>query len=75
MNHDKIDMLLAKAGCRFEFLYGHDYEDFSPYVFAELIIEECRDAVLQVYHRTPLDYCGLLIDADDEIQMRFYGNA
>ena len=41
MNYDKIDTLLVVAGCRFEFLHGKDYEDFSPYKFAELIVKEC----------------------------------
>lgn len=41
MNYDKIDTLLVVAGCRFEFLHGKDYEDFSPYKFAELIVREC----------------------------------
>ena len=41
MNYDKIDTLLMAAGCRFEFLHGRDYEDFSPYKFAELIVREC----------------------------------
>lgn len=40
MNYDKIDAILAEAGCRFEFLHGKDYEDFSPYKFAELIVRE-----------------------------------
>ena len=47
MNYDKIDTLLMAAGCRFEFLHGRDYEDFSPYKFAELIVEECVDVLLK----------------------------
>lgn len=41
MNYDKIDTLLMAAGCRFEFLHDKDYEDFSPYKFAQLIVKEC----------------------------------
>lgn len=45
MNYDKIDTLLMAAGCRFEFLHVRDYEDFSPYKFAELIVRECLEVV------------------------------
>ena len=48
MNYDKIDTLLAVAGCRFEFLHGRDYEDFSPYKFAELIVRECIKSTLSL---------------------------
>ena len=41
--------------------------------FAELIVEECRTVVTQVYRRTPLELCGPLLTADEEIAKHFYG--
>lgn len=41
--------------------------------FAELIIEECRNVVTEVYHKTPLELCGPLLTADEEIAKHFYG--
>jgi hypothetical protein len=41
--------------------------------FAELIVEECRTVVTQVYRKTPLELCGPLLTADEEIAKHFYG--
>ena len=41
--------------------------------FAELIVEECRNVVTDVYHKTPLELCGPLLTADEEIANHFYG--
>ena len=41
-------------------------------VFAELIVEECRTVVVEVYHKTPLELCGPLLTADEEIVKYFY---
>jgi hypothetical protein len=41
--------------------------------FAELIVEECRTVVVQVYRATPLEICGPLLTADEEIAKHFYG--
>ncbi len=41
--------------------------------FAELIVEECRNVVSDVYHKTPLELCGPLLTADEEIAKHFYG--
>jgi len=38
----------------------------------ELVVEECRTVLLSLYHRTPLEYCGLLITADEEVVEHFY---
>ena len=68
MNYDKIDTLLAVAGCRFEFLHGRDYEDFSPYKFAELIVRECigvcddeRDSTDSEFGKLVAEGCALKI--------------
>jgi hypothetical protein len=41
--------------------------------FAQLIVEECRTVVVQVYRATPLEICGPLLTADEEIAKHFYG--
>ena len=41
--------------------------------FAELIVEECRTVVSDVYRKTPLELCGPLLTADEEIAKHFYG--
>lgn len=47
MNYTKVDELLAKAGCKFEFLHVYDYENFSHYQFAELIVRECMQVSMK----------------------------
>lgn len=41
MNHDKIDQLMVASGVRFVWLHDVDYENFSPYEFTRLIVQEC----------------------------------
>lgn len=41
--------------------------------FAELIIEECRTVINDLYHKMPLQLAVVLIDADNEIMKHFYG--
>lgn len=41
--------------------------------FAELIVEDCRNVVTEVYRNTPLELCGPLLTADEEIAKHFYG--
>jgi len=41
--------------------------------FAQLIVEECRTVVNDLYHKTPLELCGPLLTADEEIAKHFYG--
>jgi len=41
--------------------------------FAELIVEECRRVVTEVYRETPLELCGPLLTADEAIAKHFYG--
>jgi hypothetical protein len=41
--------------------------------FAELIVEECRTVVTEVYRNTPLELCGPLLAADEKIAKHFYG--
>ena len=46
-------------------------EDYEK--FAELIVEECRTVVSDVYRKTPLELCGPLLTADEKIAEHFYG--
>ena len=46
---------------------------FNKEKFAELIVEECRTVVNDLYHKTPLELCGPLLTADEEIAKHFYG--
>ena len=57
---------------RHYFLSGHaDEQDLEK--FAELILEECRTVINDVYHKTPLELCGPLLTIDEEIMNHFYG--
>ena len=58
--------------------YGHYMEHNELEVrfeemFAKLIVEECRNVVTEVYRNTPLELCGPLLTADEEIMKHFYG--
>ena len=41
--------------------------------FSELLVEECRNVVSDVYRNTPLELCGPLLTVDEEILNHFYG--
>ena len=41
--------------------------------FAQLIIEECRSIIDDVYQMTSLEMCGPLLTTDEEILSHFYG--
>ena len=71
--NERIDELMIQAGARFEFLHGVHYDDFQYRKFAELIVEECRTVINDLYHKTPLELCGPLLTADEEIAKHFYG--
>ena len=69
--YSKIPMLERFAA---QSLVEHDGElIFSKEKFAELIVEECRNVVIEVYRKTPLELCGPLLTADEEIADHFYG--
>lgn len=46
---------------------------FDREKFAELIVEECRTVIVELYHKTPLELCGPLLTADEKIAEHFYG--
>jgi hypothetical protein len=43
--------------------------------FARLIVEQCRQVLTEVYRQTPLEQCGYLLHADEEIAEFFYCTA
>jgi hypothetical protein len=49
--------------------FNNDYRE----KFAELIVEECRNVLSEVYRNTPLELCGPLLTADEKIAEHFYG--
>lgn len=53
--------------------YDHSVSKSFADQFAELIVEECRAVVSELYRKTPLELCGPLITADEEIAKHFYG--
>ncbi len=65
--NERIKELATKAG----------YKDFDyaiiAHKFAELIVEECRAVVTEVYRTTPLELCGPLLTVDAKIAEHFYG--
>ena len=40
--------------------------------YTELVVEECRTVVCELYRNTPLEYCGVLLTADQAIAEHFY---
>ena len=54
---------------------GVELNEIDIQKFAELIVEECRNVVADLYRKTPLELCGPLLQADEEIAKHFYGVA
>ena len=52
---------------------AEEWRNFYDTKFAELIVEECRNVVSEVYRNTPLELCGPLLTADEAIAKHFYG--
>jgi len=48
------------------------HPDYFNQVFAELIIEECRDVLTDVYRGVPLECCGHFLYADEILTKHFY---
>ena len=55
------------------FVYGIAMSPEELDKFAQLIVEECRNVVTELYRKSPLEVCGYLIAADEEIAKHFYG--
>jgi hypothetical protein len=72
--NERIRELAEQAGM---YIVDDEFSTYGKFAekFAELIVEECRTVVVQVYRATPLELCGPLLTADEEIQKLFYGVA
>jgi len=67
--NERIQELAEQAG----FDQHHAEYDTRIKQFAELVVEECRNVVTEVYRNTPLELCGPLLTVDEEIAKHFYG--
>lgn len=68
----RIEKLATEVGFSIEYLTNTKQLVLIE-KFAELIVEECRNVVIEVYRKTPLELCGPLLTADEEIADHFYG--
>ncbi len=59
--NERVKELMLEAGYAAPELAGRANK------LTELLIEECRNIILEVYRDTPLESCGYLIRADEEI--------
>jgi hypothetical protein len=70
-----IDNLIYQSGLIADGCWDElgTYEQEAIEKLAELIVAECRNVVTEVYRKTPLELCGPLLTADEEIAKHFYG--
>ncbi len=59
--NDRVKELMLEAGYAAPELAGRAHK------LTELLIEECRNIVSEVYRETPLEHCGYLLKVDEEI--------
>lgn len=73
--NERIEHCLYRAGLTAQGCWDEldDYTKQGIEKFAELLVEECRAVVTEVYRKTPLELCGSLLTADEEIAKHFYG--
>lgn len=62
----RVQELLIEAG------YSDNELDPRANKLIELLIEECRDIVAEVYRKTPIEICGYLLSVDEEICKKLY---
>ena len=55
---------------------GHGYKvpNYEAEKFAELIVEECRNVLTEVYRETPIECCGHFLRADEKIAEHFHAD-
>jgi hypothetical protein len=70
--NERIRELMEQAGL-YDFVIESMGINEEMEKFAELIVEECRTVINDVYHKTPLELCGPLLTVDGEIMNHFYG--
>ena len=67
--NERIKEILEQVGVK----YVSMPEDTVYEKFADLIVEECIAVVIKVYRDTPVELCGPLLTASEEIAEHFYG--
>ena len=74
MNQRIYELVKAAGGIS----HDDDGQELTPMLvgsglekFAELLVEELRNVVVEVYHKTPLELCGPLLTADEQIAKHF----
>jgi hypothetical protein len=80
--NERIKELAQQSGAYFgaasKDYFGEEYPAFVSTgrmdieKFAELIVEECRQVVADLYRNTPLEFCGPLLTADEKIAEHFF---
>jgi hypothetical protein len=73
MNERIRELFLKSLNDSQKFCYQRPAGEVEYQKFAELIVEECRNIVTEVYRNTPLELCGPLLTADERIAKHFYG--
>lgn len=83
--NEKIKQLAKQSRISFKpFIVDNEEYDFEDVFvedsdviekFAELIIEECRTVITEVYKEMPLEQCGWMLHLDEKILERFYGES
>lgn len=67
---------LSQQACRYTndncVIFTEQWYDCFNQKLAELIIEDCRNLLSDVYHNTPLELCGPLLTLDEELLNHFY---
>jgi hypothetical protein len=71
--NERIKQLATQTGYKDLPTVRLAFHGFDKEKFAELIVAECRTVINDVYHKTPLELCGPLLTADEEIMNHFYG--
>ena len=74
MNQRIYELVKAAGGIS----HDDDGQELTPMLvgsglekFAELLVEELRNVVVEVYRKTPLELCVPLITADEQIAKHF----
>jgi len=71
--NERVRQLVRQAGLDDADFPIENWDNVPLAKFAQLIVEECRTVINDVYHKTPLELCGPLLTVDEEIMKHFYG--
>ena len=73
--NERIKLLAEQAGYKHPAAVGtcEDYAYFDYEKFAELMLEDFRNVLADVYRQVPLECCGHFLYADEVLAKHFYG--